>query len=195
MFLAVGGWDDRVRFTSAYNVDSTPLTYSIDPYFGKPELVGCSKPRTVISYPDLDGEYTNLIVSLLGSQFPRKLGENLQIGWNLQRAADFCLVCRKLPLSHDSNSVSLDERLSGSQVLSIVRADQTKSSPKSGALQLEWNNRGDLLLVRFGAMNLHVTICYAQYSPPRKCSNSDFHISFPIPATGICTSITKCVTT
>ncbi|EKM83583.1 hypothetical protein AGABI1DRAFT_66345, partial [Agaricus bisporus var. burnettii JB137-S8] len=41
------------------------------------------------------------------------------------------------------------ERLSGPQVLSIVRADQTKPSPKSGALQLEWNNGGDLLLVRF----------------------------------------------
>ncbi|KAF5355775.1 hypothetical protein D9756_004069 [Leucocoprinus leucothites] len=41
------------------------------------------------------------------------------------------------------------ERLQGTQVLSLIRADQTKSNPKSGPVQLEWNNTGDLLLARF----------------------------------------------
>lgn len=44
MFLAVGGWDDRVCFASPYNVDSALMIYSIDLYTGKPELVSCSNP-------------------------------------------------------------------------------------------------------------------------------------------------------
>lgn len=46
----------------------------------------------------------------------------------------------------------VDERLQGAQILPLIRADQTKPSPKSGTVQLEWNNTGDLLLVRFGAV-------------------------------------------
>ncbi|KAL9715926.1 hypothetical protein Ac2012v2_000370 [Leucoagaricus gongylophorus] len=40
------------------------------------------------------------------------------------------------------------ERRRGTQVLS-VRPDLTKPNQKSGPIQLEWNNTGDLLLVRF----------------------------------------------
>lgn len=43
-----------------------------------------------------------------------------------------------------------DERPHGTQVLSLIRPDHTKPNPKSGTVQLEWNNTGDLLLVRFG---------------------------------------------
>ncbi|KAJ3565461.1 hypothetical protein NP233_g7617 [Leucocoprinus birnbaumii] len=41
------------------------------------------------------------------------------------------------------------ERPQGTQVLTLIRADQTKANPKSGPVQLEWNNTGDLLLARF----------------------------------------------
>lgn len=43
------------------------------------------------------------------------------------------------------------ERRRGTQVLS-VRPDLTKPNQKSGPIQLEWNNTGDLLLVRFGVI-------------------------------------------
>lgn len=45
----------------------------------------------------------------------------------------------------------IDERRRGTQVLS-VRPDLTKPNQKSGPIQLEWNNTGDLLLVRFGVI-------------------------------------------
>ncbi|KAG1825806.1 quinon protein alcohol dehydrogenase-like superfamily [Suillus subaureus] len=41
------------------------------------------------------------------------------------------------------------ERLQGPQTISLQRTDPTKSNPKSGAVQLEWNKTGTLLLVRF----------------------------------------------
>ncbi|KAG1875623.1 WD repeat-containing protein 8 [Suillus subalutaceus] len=41
------------------------------------------------------------------------------------------------------------ERLQGPQTISLQRTDPTKPSPKSGAVQLEWNKTGTLLLVRF----------------------------------------------
>ncbi|KAG2154719.1 WD repeat-containing protein 8 [Suillus clintonianus] len=41
------------------------------------------------------------------------------------------------------------ERLQGPQIISLQRTDPTKPNPKSGAVQLEWNKTGTLLLVRF----------------------------------------------
>ncbi|KAF8213169.1 WD repeat-containing protein 8 [Mycena galopus ATCC 62051] len=41
------------------------------------------------------------------------------------------------------------ERLQGPHSIALQRVDHTKSSPKSGAAQLEWNKSGSLLLVRF----------------------------------------------
>ncbi|KAH7885892.1 WD repeat-containing protein 8 [Phlebopus sp. FC_14] len=41
------------------------------------------------------------------------------------------------------------ERLQGPQTIGISRIDSTKPLPKSGAVQLEWNKTGTLLLVRF----------------------------------------------
>ncbi|OAX44364.1 WD repeat-containing protein 8 [Rhizopogon vinicolor AM-OR11-026] len=41
------------------------------------------------------------------------------------------------------------ERLQGLQTISLQRTDPTKPNPKSGAVQLEWNKTGTLLLVRF----------------------------------------------
>ncbi|KAJ7092601.1 hypothetical protein C8R44DRAFT_816099 [Mycena epipterygia] len=41
------------------------------------------------------------------------------------------------------------ERLQGPYSITLQRADLTKPSPKSGAVQLEWNKSGSLLLVRF----------------------------------------------
>lgn len=41
------------------------------------------------------------------------------------------------------------ERLQGPQTISLQRTDPTKPNPKSGAVQLEWNKTGTLLLVRF----------------------------------------------
>ncbi|KAG0696051.1 WD repeat-containing protein 8 [Suillus ampliporus] len=41
------------------------------------------------------------------------------------------------------------ERLQGPQTISLPRTDPTKPNPKSGAVQLEWNKTGTLLLVRF----------------------------------------------
>jgi hypothetical protein len=54
-----------------------------------------------------------------------------------------------------------DERLQGPQSIALIRADQTKPSPKSGAVQLEWNKTGSLLLVRFGerAARRHSLFC------------------------------------
>ncbi|KAG2369449.1 WD repeat-containing protein 8 [Suillus spraguei] len=46
-------------------------------------------------------------------------------------------------------TLKLDERLQGPQTISLQRADPTKPNPKSGAVQLEWNKTGTLLLVRF----------------------------------------------
>ncbi|KII93811.1 hypothetical protein PLICRDRAFT_49829 [Plicaturopsis crispa FD-325 SS-3] len=56
------------------------------------------------------------------------------------------------------------DRLRGSQSLSPTRADPTKSSPKTGAVQLEWNKTGTLLLVRFENVPTAVHI-YAFPSP------------------------------
>jgi WD40 repeat protein len=44
------------------------------------------------------------------------------------------------------------ERLQGPQTISLQRTDPTKPNPKSGAVQLEWNKTGTLLLVRFGLL-------------------------------------------
>ncbi|KAJ6574989.1 YVTN repeat-like/Quino protein amine dehydrogenase [Mycena capillaripes] len=41
------------------------------------------------------------------------------------------------------------ERLQGPHSIALQRADHTKPNPKSGAVQLEWNKSGSLLLVRF----------------------------------------------
>ncbi|KAJ7932521.1 quinon protein alcohol dehydrogenase-like superfamily [Mycena leptocephala] len=41
------------------------------------------------------------------------------------------------------------ERLQGPHSIALQRVDQTKPNPKSGAVQLEWNKSGTLLLVRF----------------------------------------------
>ncbi|KAJ7706304.1 WD repeat-containing protein 8 [Mycena rosella] len=41
------------------------------------------------------------------------------------------------------------ERLQGPYSIVLQRVDQTKANPKSGAVQLEWNKNGSLLLVRF----------------------------------------------
>ncbi|KAJ7492739.1 quinon protein alcohol dehydrogenase-like superfamily [Mycena latifolia] len=41
------------------------------------------------------------------------------------------------------------EQLQGPYSIVLQRVDQTKPSPKSGAVQLEWNKSGSLLLVRF----------------------------------------------
>ncbi|KAJ6509416.1 WD repeat-containing protein 8 [Mycena vitilis] len=41
------------------------------------------------------------------------------------------------------------ERLQGPHTIALQRVDYTKASPKSGAVQLEWNKSGSLLLVRF----------------------------------------------
>ncbi|KAF7347943.1 WD repeat-containing protein WRAP73 [Mycena venus] len=42
-----------------------------------------------------------------------------------------------------------DERLQGPHSIALQRTDQTKPNPKSGAVQLEWNKSGSLLLIRF----------------------------------------------
>ncbi|KAJ7783658.1 hypothetical protein DFH07DRAFT_788607 [Mycena maculata] len=41
------------------------------------------------------------------------------------------------------------ERLQGPHSIALQRTDQTKPSPKSGTIQLEWNKNGTMLLVRF----------------------------------------------
>ncbi|GLB36033.1 putative WD40 repeats [Lyophyllum shimeji] len=41
------------------------------------------------------------------------------------------------------------ERLQGPHTIPIVRGDPTKPNPKSGIVQLDWNNNGSLLCVRF----------------------------------------------
>lgn len=43
-----------------------------------------------------------------------------------------------------------DDKLVGSQTIDLTKGDQSKPNPKSGAVQLEWNKTGSLLLVRFG---------------------------------------------
>jgi hypothetical protein len=43
-----------------------------------------------------------------------------------------------------------DERLHGPQSINMTRTDISKPNPKTGAVQLEWNKTGSLLLVRFG---------------------------------------------
>lgn len=48
------------------------------------------------------------------------------------------------------NDYCSDERLEGPQTLSLLKTDLSKPNPKSGAVQLEWNKTGTLLLVRYG---------------------------------------------
>lgn len=48
------------------------------------------------------------------------------------------------------NDYCTDERLDGPQTISLTKADLSKPNPKSGAMQLEWNKTGTLLLVRYG---------------------------------------------
>lgn len=48
------------------------------------------------------------------------------------------------------------ERSQGPQTIPITRSDQTKAYPKSGAIQLEWNKTGQLLMIRFESMPLAV---------------------------------------
>lgn len=48
------------------------------------------------------------------------------------------------------NDFSPDERLDGPQTISLIKADLSKPNPRSGAVQLEWNKPGTLLLVRYG---------------------------------------------
>lgn len=43
-----------------------------------------------------------------------------------------------------------DEKLEGPHSLNMNRVDNSKSYPKSGTLQLEFNKAGTLLLARFG---------------------------------------------
>ncbi|KAJ3816063.1 WD repeat-containing protein 8 [Lentinula aff. lateritia] len=41
------------------------------------------------------------------------------------------------------------EKLRGPQTITLNKTDHTKANPKSGAIQLEWNQTGSLLLVRY----------------------------------------------
>ena len=47
-----------------------------------------------------------------------------------------------------------DERLDGPQTIGLLKADLSKPNPKCGAVQLEWNKTGTLLLVRYGNKQL-----------------------------------------
>lgn len=64
----------------------------------------------------------------------------------LQNDMTFCYL--------DAYMVDLDERLRGPQTITLNKADQSKANPKTGASQLEWNQTGSLLLVRFGELPL-----------------------------------------
>lgn len=48
------------------------------------------------------------------------------------------------------NYYRADERLDGPQTISLIKPDLSKPNPRSGAVQLEWNKTGTLLLVRYG---------------------------------------------
>ena len=51
---------------------------------------------------------------------------------------------------HAYNVTMPDERMTGPQYIPITRADMAKPFPKAGAIQLDWNQTGTMLLARFG---------------------------------------------
>ena len=50
-------------------------------------------------------------------------------------------------------TVTSDERPQGLQSVPINRADSSKPYTKSGIVQLDWNITGNMLLVRYGALD------------------------------------------
>ncbi|KIK96018.1 hypothetical protein PAXRUDRAFT_32676 [Paxillus rubicundulus Ve08.2h10] len=98
MFLAVGGWDDKIHI-----LDS--LTWST--------VSTLELSSRIPSGVTLWREPTNWLESTQGRGF----------------------------LSY--------ERLQGPQTINLNKVDLTKPNPKSGAVQLEWNKTGTLLLVRY----------------------------------------------
>ncbi|KAG8219715.1 hypothetical protein J3R82DRAFT_683 [Butyriboletus roseoflavus] len=98
MFLAIGGWDDKVHI-----LDSLTWSATCD----------LELSSRITSGVTLWREPANWLESTQGRGF----------------------------LSY--------ERLDGPQSISLTKADLTKPNPKSGAVQLEWNKTGTLLLVRY----------------------------------------------
>ncbi|KAG1842729.1 hypothetical protein F4604DRAFT_1689825 [Suillus subluteus] len=62
-------------------------------------------------------------------------------------AAAMLELLSKIPVG--ASALRPDERLQGPQTISSQCTDPTKLSPKSGAVQLEWNKTGTLLLLQF----------------------------------------------
>ncbi|KAG2030281.1 hypothetical protein BDR03DRAFT_987192 [Suillus americanus] len=62
-------------------------------------------------------------------------------------AAAILELLSKIPVG--ASALRPDERLQGPQTISMQCTDPTKPSPKSGVVQLEWNQTGTLLLLQF----------------------------------------------
>jgi hypothetical protein len=123
-----------------------------DSHSGQFELVSCNRPRTI--RPN-----TNWCCKSFGNEWMKHdssgvgvLARTIQVdGSNGRPWISFLFVFRPhLSVMTTQSPFFPDERLQGPQSISLIRADQTKPSPKSGAVQLEWNKTGSLLLVRFG---------------------------------------------
>ncbi|KAF7306809.1 ATP-dependent metallopeptidase [Mycena indigotica] len=115
MFLAVGGWDDKIHILD--------LTW------------------TVAATLELSARIPSGVVSV-------PFGENHPNGRRQQKVEVSYHVPNYSATKPASESIA-DERLRSPHSIVIQRADMTKSNPKSGTAQLEWNKNGSLLLVRF----------------------------------------------
>lgn len=118
------------------------------------DVVSCCNSRHVDSASSQCGGQSLFILGVYNSaNYLRLYGESLQNGWRQQKVVAFCLVSNS---SQSDNNIFLisqifaDDHIKGPHMLSTIRADPTKSNPKSGVVQMEWNLTGNLLLVRFG---------------------------------------------
>jgi len=98
MFLAVGGWDDKIHILD--NLSWSPVT-------------------------------------------TLELSSRIPTGTNIWREPSKWLE------STEARGFLSYERLQGPQSINLTRTDLSKPYPKTGAIQLEWNKTGSLLLVRF----------------------------------------------
>lgn len=115
----------------------------------------------------------------------RQYGESLANGLNHRKRVDFSLASAppKNYFLYCINFLSADERLQGAQSISLIRTDLSKPNPKTGAVQLEWNKTGTLLLVRFGKVispNRSRMCCLPGFSPQKTyqplCTSTPFHL-------------------
>lgn len=148
MFLAVSGWDDRVGDTH-HLINTCCLSHS-GTYTRQSDMVCHVHPRAIQSNYDRSSA-SHVRPRDIINQPDRHSGGSLPIGWSRRKAEDSSLVgTLSAYLAVTLNDHCPDERLDGPQTISLIKPDLSKPNPRSGAVQLEWNKTGTLLLVRYG---------------------------------------------